>query len=82
MKLRIRLNRISNKIEQCQIKKSLAHCISIKYIILHHVVDTKAAEATQSAYYDPNRPQCAYVPPPAYYESPPSFQQATEKKDQ
>lgn len=42
----------------------------------------KAAEAAQSAYYDPNRPQCAYVPPPAYYESPPSFQQATEKKDQ
>ncbi|XP_066603812.1 WW domain-binding protein 2 isoform X2 [Prorops nasuta] len=44
--------------------------------------DAKAAEAAQSAYYDPNRPQCAYVPPPAYYESPPSFQQATEKKDQ
>ncbi|XP_014215737.1 WW domain-binding protein 2 isoform X2 [Copidosoma floridanum] len=44
--------------------------------------DAKAAEAAQSAYYDPNRPQCAYVPPPAYYESPPSFQQATEKKNQ
>ncbi|KOC60056.1 WW domain-binding protein 2 [Habropoda laboriosa] len=44
--------------------------------------DAKAAEAAQSAYYDPSRPQCAYVPPPAYYESPPSFQQATEKKDQ
>ncbi|XP_043284280.1 WW domain-binding protein 2 isoform X2 [Venturia canescens] len=44
--------------------------------------DAKAAEAAQSAYYDPNRPQCAYVPPPAYYESPPSFQQATAKKDQ
>ncbi|KAJ4428057.1 hypothetical protein ANN_24071 [Periplaneta americana] len=29
--------------------------------------DAKAAEAAQSAYYDPNRPQCAYVPPPAYY---------------
>ncbi|CAK9806730.1 WW domain-binding protein 2 [Anthophora plagiata] len=44
--------------------------------------DAKAAEAAQSAYYDPSRPQCAYVPPPAYYESPPSFQEATEKKDQ
>ncbi|KAG8262432.1 hypothetical protein J6590_053071 [Homalodisca vitripennis] len=31
--------------------------------------DAKAAEAAQSAYYDPNRPQCAYVPPPAYYVS-------------
>ncbi|XP_076238811.1 WW domain binding protein 2 isoform X2 [Calliopsis andreniformis] len=44
--------------------------------------DAKAAEAAQSAYYDPSRPQCAYVPPPAYYESPPSFQQVAEKKDQ
>ncbi|KAF9413130.1 hypothetical protein HW555_008572 [Spodoptera exigua] len=26
--------------------------------------DAKAAEAAQSAYYDPNRPQTAYVPPP------------------
>lgn len=31
--------------------------------------DAKAAEAAQSAYYDPNKPQCAYVPPPAYYVS-------------
>lgn len=30
-------------------------------------LDAKAAEAAQSAYYDPNRPQMAYVPPPAYY---------------
>lgn len=44
--------------------------------------DAKAAEAAQSAYYDPNRPQMAYVPPPAYYESPPSYQNATGKKDQ
>lgn len=29
--------------------------------------DAKAAEAAQSAYYDPNKPQCAYVPPPSYY---------------
>ncbi len=29
----------------------------------------KASEAAQSAYYDPNKPQCAYVPPPAYYVS-------------
>lgn len=33
------------------------------------VLDAKAAEAAQSAYYDPNRPQMAYVPPPAYYVS-------------
>lgn len=44
--------------------------------------DPKAAEAAQSAYYDPNRPQMAYVPPPAYYEQPPSYQHATGKKDQ
>ncbi|VEN50871.1 unnamed protein product [Callosobruchus maculatus] len=44
--------------------------------------DAKAAEAAQSAYYDPNRPQMAYVPPPAYYENPPSYNQATHKKDQ
>ncbi|XP_067002584.1 WW domain-binding protein 2 [Anabrus simplex] len=44
--------------------------------------DAKAAEAAQSAYYDPNRPQCAYVPPPAYYEAPPTYQSATAKKDQ
>ncbi|XP_019880787.1 WW domain-binding protein 2 isoform X2 [Aethina tumida] len=44
--------------------------------------DAKAAEAAQSAYYDPNRPQMAYVPPPAYYENPPSYNQATNKKDQ
>jgi hypothetical protein len=31
--------------------------------------DAKAAEAAQSAYYDPNRPQMAFVPPPAYYVS-------------
>lgn len=53
-----------------------------KFGTLYVYTYAKAAEATQSAYYDPNRPQCAYVPPPAYYESPPSFQQATEKKDQ
>ncbi|XP_030745326.1 WW domain-binding protein 2 [Sitophilus oryzae] len=46
--------------------------------------DAKAAEAAQSAYYDPNRPQMAYVPPPAYYENPPSYNQAmnTNKKEQ
>lgn len=30
-------------------------------------IDSKEAEAAQSAYYDPNVPQTAYVPPPAYY---------------
>ncbi|XP_066250394.1 WW domain-binding protein 2 isoform X1 [Euwallacea similis] len=46
--------------------------------------DAKAAEAAQSAYYDPNRPQMAYVPPPAYYENPPTYNQAmtNNKKDQ
>jgi len=29
----------------------------------------KAAEAAQSAYFDPNKPQMAYVPPPSYYVS-------------
>lgn len=32
-------------------------------------LDSKAAEAAQSAYYDPNQPQTAYVPPPSYYVS-------------
>jgi len=33
------------------------------------ITDVKAAEAAQSAYFDPNRPQMAYVPPPSYYVS-------------
>jgi hypothetical protein len=36
---------------------------------VQRISDAKAAEAAQSAYYDPNQPQCAYVPPPAYYVS-------------
>ncbi|CAH1108490.1 unnamed protein product [Psylliodes chrysocephalus] len=44
--------------------------------------DAKAAEAAQSAYYDPNQPQMAFIPPPAYYENPPSYNQATGKKTQ
>ncbi|XP_065159780.1 WW domain-binding protein 2 [Atheta coriaria] len=44
--------------------------------------DAKAAEAAQSAYYDPNRPQMAYVPPPSYYEHPPTYDEATHKKQQ
>ncbi|XP_073998400.1 WW domain binding protein 2 isoform X2 [Rhodnius prolixus] len=40
----------------------------------------KAAEAAQNAYYDPNRPHYAYVPPPpAYYEPPPTYQEANKK---
>ncbi|XP_065215473.1 WW domain-binding protein 2 isoform X1 [Planococcus citri] len=42
----------------------------------------KASDAAQSAYYDPNRPQCAYVPPPSYYEPPPSYQMNGDKKTQ
>ncbi|MPC10140.1 hypothetical protein E2C01_002768 [Portunus trituberculatus] len=41
--------------------------------------DAKAQEAAQSAYYDPSNPQYAYVPPPAYSESPPSYDAATKK---
>ncbi|KAF4522161.1 hypothetical protein B566_EDAN010421 [Ephemera danica] len=43
--------------------------------------EAKAMEAAQSAYYDPNKPQCAYVPPPAYYEAPPAYHDS-KKKDQ
>lgn len=38
-------------------------------IIFFSLLDTKEAEAAQSAYFDPSRPQTAYVPPPAYYVS-------------
>ncbi|XP_026732047.1 WW domain-binding protein 2 [Trichoplusia ni] len=41
--------------------------------------DAKAAEAAQSAYYDPNRPQTAYVPPP-YNDQPPTYQESVSKK--
>lgn len=49
--------------------------IYCNFLVLHAIlhwfmyIDAKAAEAAQSAYYDPNRPQMAYVPPPAYYVS-------------
>ncbi|KAL1129114.1 hypothetical protein AAG570_013645 [Ranatra chinensis] len=42
---------------------------AIGFVTPMNSADAKAAEAAQSAYYDPNRPQCAYVPPPAYYVS-------------
>ncbi|XP_055694461.1 WW domain-binding protein 2 [Lutzomyia longipalpis] len=42
--------------------------------------NSKEAEAAQSAYYDPNQPQTAYVPPPpAYYEQPPSYNSIAKK---
>lgn len=41
--------------------------------------DAKAREAAQSAFYDPNNPQYAYVPPPAYNEAPPPYDAATKK---
>ncbi|KAK3882592.1 hypothetical protein Pcinc_013039 [Petrolisthes cinctipes] len=41
--------------------------------------DAKAQEAAQSGYYDPSNPHYAYVPPPAYTESPPSYDAATKK---
>lgn len=40
-----------------------------KIFIITFLPDPKAAEAAQSAYYDPSKPQYAYVPPPAYYVS-------------
>ncbi|CAH4028799.1 unnamed protein product [Pieris brassicae] len=42
--------------------------------------EAKAAEAAQSAYYDPNRPQTAYVPP-SYNDQPPTYQESTSKKE-
>lgn len=44
--------------------------ISIKsfLIVVRLFADAKSQEAAQ-AYYDPNQPQTAYVPPPAYYVS-------------
>jgi len=44
--------------------------------------DGKAAEAAASAtaYYDPNKPNYAYVPPPAYAEAPPSYDETKVKK--
>nr|CAG4638623.1 EOG090X0ADZ [Cyclestheria hislopi] len=44
--------------------------------------DAKAAEAAASAtaYYDPNKPNYAYVPPPAYSEAPPSYDESKSKK--
>ncbi|GAB6025768.1 hypothetical protein CHUAL_011750 [Chamberlinius hualienensis] len=42
--------------------------------------DAKAQEAAQSAYYDPNNPHNTYMPPPpAYYQGPPSYDEATKK---
>ncbi|XP_076064726.1 WW domain binding protein 2 [Oratosquilla oratoria] len=41
--------------------------------------EAKAYEAAQSAYYDPSKPQYAFVPPPAYSESPPTYSEATKK---
>jgi len=41
----------------------------------------KAAEAAASAtaYYDPNRPNYAYIPPPAYGEAPPMYDDTKKK---
>ncbi|KAB7500569.1 WW domain-binding protein 2 [Armadillidium nasatum] len=41
----------------------------------------KAQEANQSAYYDPNNPQYAYVPPPAYSPTAPSYNDVNKKTD-
>jgi len=43
----------------------------------------KEAEAAQvqNGYYDPNNPQYAYVPPPAYNDLPPSYGESNKKND-
>jgi len=48
--------------------------------------DAKAAEAAASAanaaaYYDPNKPQYAYVPPPYMDEAPPTYDESYKKKN-
>merc|ERR1712136_181588 len=48
--------------------------------------DAKAAEAAASAanaaaYYDPNKPQYAYVPPPYMEDAPPSYDDSYKKKN-
>jgi len=45
--------------------------------------ERKAAEAAQVqvGYYDPNNPQYAYVPPPAYQEAPPTYDASQKKND-
>ena len=40
------------------------YIIFVPAVVSLSFTDAKAAEAAQSAYYDPNRPQTAYVPPP------------------
>jgi hypothetical protein len=42
---------------------------------------SKEQEAAQSAYYDPNRPSTAFVPPPAYYENPPSYESSVNNSN-
>lgn len=48
------------------LSQSYTQCLIIFFVFK----DPKETEAAQSAYYDPNQPQTAYVaPPPAYYVS-------------
>jgi WW domain-binding protein 2 len=50
------------------------HCFLNFSFLKITILDSKEEEAAQSAYYDPNRPQTAFVPPPpAYYVSCPSY---------
>lgn len=44
--------------------------------------ENRTTDPAQNAYFDPNKPQCAYVPPPSYYEPPPSYQVNGDKKTQ
>ena len=40
-----------------------------------------SAAQVQNGYYDPNNPQFAYVPPPAYSDLPPSYGDSNKKND-
>merc|ERR1712198_771817 len=40
-----------------------------------------SASQVQNGYYDPNNPNFAYVPPPAYNEMPPSYSDSNKKND-
>lgn len=43
--------------------------------------ESQHSQQTADAYYDPSRPQQAFVPPPNYYENPPPYNSLNLKKD-
>ncbi|CAO1374597.1 unnamed protein product [Diamesa serratosioi] len=44
--------------------------------------ESQSSQQTADAYYDPSRPQQAFVPPPNYYENPPPYNSLNLKKQQ